>query len=161
MGSCSIPEPPLEFRQDPQSQPTTVPTAEAKRRLYTLWPGANRFFCFGRCITGPRRDIKYTILMWSCILGCSLAYCALAVPILWFKVSVIFPCFSVILLLLSILFFLLTTCSDPGIIPRAEVFQLFGSVPGQFVEQPEGRRNDRVWCSTCHILRPPRASHCA
>lgn len=85
------------------------------------------------------------------------------------------------ILFLSTVFFLIAACfADPGVIPRREVILALGSGPalekklgydvlggpGECINghkpvpldlQLKGYR----WCSTCHIIRPPRASHCA
>ena len=143
--------------------------------LYEIWPGQNRFCCFGRCVTGTKRDLKYTILSWIIILAFTVLYFVFAVPPLMSSVTVLIPIISGILFLLTVTFFLLTSLSDPGIIPRREIFELFGEVPLKYTARvfdqyltgpitPEKQTeilNAFKYCPTCKIFRPPRASHCA
>jgi hypothetical protein len=52
-------------------------------------------------------------------------------------------------------FLILSTLTDPGIIPRREVLQAIGVEAKGLI----GEANKR-WCKTCEINRPPRTSHC-
>ena len=164
---------PLHFRLEKTEDTHDL---HQNKRLYEIWTGKNRFYCCGRCITGPRRDLKFSLLTWGIILTFTVVYAVLAVPTLVLSVSIIFPCFSAGLLILTMLFFLLAALSDPGIIPRKELFELFGPVPEQYTAKifdhyisaqqaitPERNRNILKafkYCPTCRIFRPPRASHC-
>lgn len=145
------------------------------RRVYEVWPGRNRFCCFGRCISGPTGDCKYVLITWGTILGFSLLYFVMVVPTLTSSLLVYIPVFSGVLFVLTVVFFLLTSLSDPGIIPRKELFELFGPVPLQYtsrvveeyfkherptLEQLNEFHKVSKLCPTCRIQRPPRASHC-
>lgn len=146
------------------------------RRLYEIWPGQNRFCCSGRCILGRTSDCKYALVTWVIILGISLLYFIVVAPKLIASILYFIPIFSGTFLLLTLIFFLLTALSDPGIIPRKEMFELFGSVPDQYTSKiiEEYLMEDQVpsmeklnelrkifkYCTTCKIYRPPRASHC-
>lgn len=146
-------------------------------KLYEVWPGKNQFLCRGQCITGPRSNLIHVILMWTLIFGVSVTYFVLAVPYLTSNLTKLFPAITSTLLLFTCAFFLLTSCCDPGIIPRKEIFELFGSVPEQFttkvfdrymqahVLMSQEEKNKIIqafkYCRTCRIFRPPRASHCA
>ena len=62
----------------------------------------------------------------------------------------------------TIFWFLVTTFSDPGILPRNT------EAPGRpapplYRERidDEGAIVTDTWCHTCRIYRPPRASHCS
>lgn len=147
------------------------------KRLYEIWPGKNRFHCHGRCMTGPWSDIWYLLITWAILIGVSTVYFVLAVPFLTGKLTAIFPLFSGILCLLTFTFFTMTAYCDPGIIPRKEIFELFGTVPSRFtakaldqyihahspmtIEEKNNAIQAFKYCSTCRIFRPPRASHCA
>ena len=70
------------------------------------------------------------------------------------------PLVATFLLLLSTTFMTLTSCSNPGIIPRPSVeksAQLRGPPPAVIIN---GMRVQTKFCHVCGIVRPPRASHC-
>jgi len=91
------------------------------------------------------------------------------------------PAAVLMVFLMTTGFLLAACCSDPGIIPRREVilatksaeileerlgydalasqYAKGGSSEGPSLPQDLTRRGFR-WCRTCHIVRPPRASHC-
>jgi len=145
-------------------------------RVYEIWPGQNRFCCKGKCIFGRASDCKYILITWGIILIFTILYCVIIVPTLITSKTLFIPIFSGVFFLLTIIFFLLTSLSDPGIIPRKEMFELFGPVPEQYTLKiiEEYLKQDLMptidklnelhrtfkFCTTCRIHRPPRASHC-
>ncbi|CAJ1379840.1 unnamed protein product [Effrenium voratum] len=137
-----------------------------------------RFCCCGRCVTGPDIDLWYNLCTWSFILIPSFLYFALCSQYLWEKVSPWLPIFTAAVLLATIAFLLLTSCTDPGILPRQRLrMRLPGlenevartlALPDDCVadgmmppvlsdlRQTQGYR----FCHTCEVIRPPRTSHC-
>ncbi len=88
---------------------------ETQKRLYEIWPGRNRFCCFGRCITGTSRDLRFTLLSWGLIIAFTVVYGVLAIPTLISSVNIMYPCFSAVLFVLTVVFFLRALhCQDPG-----------------------------------------------
>ncbi|CAE8634539.1 unnamed protein product [Polarella glacialis] len=132
-------------------------------------------------MTGPIIDRWYNLCAWSSILIPSGLFFFKCSGYLWENVSMWLPVLTGLLLLSTIFFLLLTSCTDPGILPRRE---LRVAVPGLEEEvvasvgtscpisvdpvtselvcelteqqQVQGFR----WCTTCMVVRPPRTSHC-
>jgi palmitoyltransferase ZDHHC9/14/18 len=60
---------------------------------------------------------------------------------------------SLVLLAVGTVTLLLTTFTDPGIIPRCSTQTLIQSMPLEVKDKMN-------YCPTCNIIRPPRAKHC-
>lgn len=155
------------------------------KRLYQVWKGSNRFLCGGRLVFGP--DAASLFLSAFLIVGPALAF--LIKMYLKIKdkntkrVEEGYPIIIVGLMLtvVDLLFLLLTSSRDPGMLPR-------NSVPPESEEAFDGatpsiewvngrtpnlklpRTKDMVvnghsvkvkYCDTCLLYRPPRASHCS
>lgn len=152
-------------------------------RVYQMWPyfgGRNRFICGGRCITGPVADCGYNSCAWSFILIPSFLYFVICGPYLWEQVNPWLPILTGMILLSTITFLLLTSCTDPGIIPRHALQQAVAGLEEEVTAAtgaPSARpdtdtaefvvsiseqqtREGYRWCPACKIVRPPRASHC-
>lgn len=154
-----------------------MPTPKMEHRVFEIWPGKNQFSCGGKCITGPTSDLKYMVGTWLIIITISAIYFIIPAPSLAESFTICYPLISAFLLILSVIFLLITKYMDPGIIPRKEIFEIYGSIPEKFTakvfEQYAGcgnklsseEKNSIIqafeYCTTCKIFRPPRASHCA
>ena len=83
-------------------------------------------------------------------------------PVLMAKTSFVFLLLVALFWLLAVFLFLLSACTDPGIIKKLEPMP---QLPEEFhteflVETVNGVSVQRKWCSTCNLYRPLRAHHC-
>mmetsp|Transcript_22760 Transcript_22760/g.40938 ORF Transcript_22760/g.40938 Transcript_22760/m.40938 type:complete len:281 (-) Transcript_22760:771-1613(-) len=138
-----------------------VDTSELKP-LWRLWPGKNRFCCKGYFILGPKSDLYHSILTITLAGIFSFLFIIFVIPFL-VKVSACLPVIGVILILVTIVLYCCTALTDPGIIPRKQVFELFGPVPEEFESVIESLNEGCIpykFCQTCAIFRPPKSHHC-
>ncbi|CAJ1424460.1 unnamed protein product [Effrenium voratum] len=135
----------------------------------------NRPFC---TILGPANCFAWVCIMIPCSL-----YFTLALPYYWSEVHPLLPLVALFFFLLTVGCLLAACLSDPGILPRREVILATGvaqklceelgyNILGDPVEgwdgegeritiPPELKSQGYRWCTTCRIVRPPRASHCS
>ncbi len=129
--------------------------------------GRSRVYCGGVCVGGPNRTgVVGTSLI---LLVPTVAYAACLAPWLlthgvWY-VGVL----PLITLPLTGALLLVTSCTDPGIIPRRVVrsgdaeaaaeSKTLLHVARNTAERTEFETTHK-YCDTCHIFRPDRASHC-
>jgi palmitoyltransferase ZDHHC9/14/18 len=149
-------------------------------RQYESWPGNQRFLCGGYLMLGPSIDWPYNLCAWSSILVPSVCYFCYAAPALWAHSGPLLPLFTGYMLLATLLCLCLTSCSDPGFIPRqagqarplahASTDGPEGAVAIGSPRGLAGRQRRIVtelgptlftWCHTCEIWRPPKAHHCS
>eukprot|EP00163_Fabomonas_tropica_P009430 TRINITY_DN1922_c0_g2_i1.p1 TRINITY_DN1922_c0_g2~~TRINITY_DN1922_c0_g2_i1.p1 ORF type:complete len:220 (+),score=28.39 TRINITY_DN1922_c0_g2_i1:277-936(+) len=140
--------------------------AETKR-LFETWPGNNVFLCGGRLVLGP--DLKSLGFTLALISIPSLLFFIFPARDLIDRLSVAIILVWAFLNVFTLLSLGLTSCSDPGIIPRnkqapEEDSREYGSSPYEprFKEEVvNGTTIRRKFCETCLLYRPPRASHCS
>ncbi|XP_057437857.1 probable protein S-acyltransferase 4 [Lotus japonicus] len=155
------------------------------RRLYQVWRGSNKFLCGGRLVFGP--DVGSLFLTTFLIAAPAIAFCVkLYLKIKngkasdeahWYPVLIV----GSVLTVLDLIFLLLTSGRDPGIVPRnskpPELDEAF-DMPTPSMEWISGttphlklpRTKDVIvnghtvkvkFCDTCLLYRPPRTSHCS
>jgi len=152
-------------------------------RIYEVWHqvgGRNQFLCRGRCITGPKIDFWYNCCAWSFIVVPTIFYFVFCSEYLWHHVNRLLPVLTACIFTATVVFMLLTSCTDPGIIPRhtlqavvngleQEVAEATGTPPldmDAITAEPVcvlTQQQDEMgfrWCPSCKVVRPPRASHC-
>lgn len=140
---------------DTSQKPDT--SSPAHKRLYEIWPGKNQFFFKGHLMLGPAKEFKKSISTLSVLFFLETFFILFICPYLWFKVTKIIPVLSLQLFFASIFFMIQTMSTDPGIIPRREIFETFGNLPEIFAN--EGLDNKK-FCKTCKVFKPKRSSHC-
>lgn len=139
-----------------------------------------RFRCGGRCVQGPPHvDFAFNVFTWTAIALPSAFYFTECLPFLW-SYNPYVPGMTAVLLVVCVILLLLTSFSDPGIIPRhalrlmvdgleKEVVMVIG-YEGFPVDIRSGERDPNLmaqlepagyrWCPFCRMIQPPRAKHC-
>ncbi len=157
-------------------------------KLYEKWPGKNHFFIKGLLMTGPSQDIPRFLLMNFGFFLSGFTNFFIIGAFLWECIHPILPILSLIIFILTIFLIFLCTFTDPGIIPRKNVFEIANKpIPRLYdkntiletlkkkfsnVYNDDERNYIYVtsetthdiyifkYCKTCEIFRPPKASHC-
>lgn len=174
----------MQMGSSPHSSATVAHTMKP-RRLYQVWRGGNKFFCGGRLVFGP--DVGSVFLTTFLIAGPAIAFCAKTYLRIkhgnasdhahWIPVLIV----GSVLTVLDLIFLLMTSGRDPGIVPRnsrpPEYDEAF-DMPTPSMEWINGttphlklpRTKDVIvnghtvkvkFCDTCLLYRPPRTSHCS
>lgn len=169
-------------------QPRVVTGFSRQPRVYEVWPhfggaqigGQNRFCCWGRCVTGPKIDLWYNICAWCFLVVPTALYFVFCGQWLWEHVSPALPLLTLAVFVVNIIFLLLTSCTDPGILPRYKLQQAVHGLEEEVrkacgVQPPDinpitlepldpiTQAQFEVgykWCTSCKVVRPPRCSHC-
>ena len=92
-------------------------------KLYEAWPGSNRFYC-NYCITGPIRDCAANSCWYVCAIIVLILYSIFIVGVVWEKVTPALPILFYLSVIITTLFLNLTSCTDPGIIPRKAIIEV-------------------------------------
>ncbi|CAD7967107.1 unnamed protein product [Amoebophrya sp. A25] len=107
--------------------------------LFEVWHllgPSSRFVCGGRCFTGPRQDQAYTLCAWGWIAAPSLFYFLVCAPQLWHSGDLAFLAVATLCLLVcTAVLFLLTACTDPGVVPRRTVQDAVPGLAEQILDQ--------------------------
>eukprot|EP00252_Welwitschia_mirabilis_P017074 TRINITY_DN37950_c0_g1_i1.p1 TRINITY_DN37950_c0_g1~~TRINITY_DN37950_c0_g1_i1.p1 ORF type:complete len:446 (+),score=15.62 TRINITY_DN37950_c0_g1_i1:154-1491(+) len=155
---------------------------QEEKRVYQAWKGSN-IFCFGgRLIFGP--DVRSLFLTIFLILAPTILFCAQ----IGRKLLDMFPVYAGVLILIIpavlaayiMVLLILTSGTDPGIIPRnphppepEEGYEINRMTPDSGHSQTHPRlprTKDLIvngyavkvkYCDTCMLYRPPRCSHCS
>ncbi|CAG7729658.1 unnamed protein product [Allacma fusca] len=139
-------------------------------RKWEYFPGKNKFYFNGRLMTAP--SIRFCMLSFFLILVTFVLFTIFDGPFLAKELTIAIPIIGFVLFFLVMVNMFKTSCSDPGILPRASAQE------SEFIEKsyasahglrPPPRTKDIVvngqtikskYCFTCKMFRPPRASHC-
>lgn len=148
------------------------------RQLYEVWPSRNSFFCRGFCMTGGTNECcAPNICIWSFIMVPCSAYFYFVFPSLLRSGAYPLALATLGVFLVTTSLLVLTSCTDPGIVPRRQVilatksqdslketlgYDVMGVVldAGELGVPKNLWQQGYRWCRTCKIVRPPRSSHC-
>ncbi|GAV74711.1 zf-DHHC domain-containing protein [Cephalotus follicularis] len=145
---------------------------------YKAWKGSNIFLCHGRLIFGPdARSLFFTVFL---IVAPIVIFCVFVARKLmndFHHRGILIMVVVVVLTLCDMIFLLLTSGRDPGIIPRnaqppePEGYEGLNDLgPGQTPQlrlpctkdvDVNGITFKIKYCDTCMLYRPPRCSHCS
>ena len=133
-------------------------------KVFEIWPGRNRFCCKGHCITGPLSDCAANSCYYVVAILIMVPYYIFLAPKLWNDITPALPICTSVCLALSLTFYLLTSCTDPGIIPRRALLERKREEFQDLLmpnANPNNVRGERKFCDTCLVFRPLKASHCS
>ena len=85
-------------------------------KIYEIFPSTNRFY-LNCCVAGPSKDIPGMIYIYCCSLGIVIPFCVFVVGENW-GVNPALPIIFLFCIFLMYFFMYLTSCTNPGIIPR-------------------------------------------
>nr|CCA30177.1 hypothetical protein NCLIV_069490 [Neospora caninum Liverpool]CEL71292.1 TPA: hypothetical protein BN1204_069490 [Neospora caninum Liverpool] len=110
--------------------------------------------CIAKGVESPGEPDRRTALVsLGMILIPSVAFMIWTSPWFYSHFGVAVPLTQALLVLFTVYFFLITACSDPGILPRH---------PPRYQDVVINGNSIRLkFCTTCNIYRPPRSVHCA
>eukprot|EP01083_Nonionella_stella_P058986 154406_1 len=129
-----------------------------KKRVFEVWPGRNSPLCGGACLFGPHQYwFSFTLFLLVVNSALFIYFTALRIHLALVIFLTVISTGTAILLLV-------TTFTEPGIIPRAPKGTFCPQNENPYLNAPkievEGRLFALSYCSTCHIYRPPRTKHC-
>lgn len=136
-------------------------------QIRNLWEAKNRFWCSGRFIRGPKSDNRAKYCYWIIFAAVKLLYFLVIAPYVCIHISYFLVIFTSGMFIMAIVFSIITSLSDPGIIPRYPILRAInnGIVPEKFAKPwsdlkvEEKNAKSRFW-KTWKIWKPARSSHC-
>ncbi|CAG9330300.1 unnamed protein product [Blepharisma stoltei] len=140
----------------------SLPPELFNKYLWELWPGNNRFLFKGKFMLGPHCDNLHFYCTIAVLIVIPSGFFLLIANYLWENVSIVIPILSGYTYVACICFYFLTVFTEPGIIPRRNVFEALGGVPKEFTADVIFTEDGPLYkfCQTCEIYRPPRSHHC-
>ena len=134
----------------------------AKRMLintYKYWEGDNYFPLHSHIIYGPC-SFRPTLLT-TCIMTIhTVLFLSYSSKYFIDNLTVAIPIICIILYIISFIFLMLCSFTDPGIIRRFYFSDLFSPIRKEVKILQLGYLRNYKYCGTCGIIRPIRSTHC-
>ncbi|TIB12692.1 hypothetical protein E3P92_02504 [Wallemia ichthyophaga] len=148
--------PPPDF----SSSPRTIPIRRNNRLLrnYQLSPANLRFCCSGHIVTSKDNPIPFICSIFLVLAIPAVFFGRIGVD-LWYTLSPAVPIIAAYLTLLVWCSMFKTAFADPGVLPVDIDKNAVDTFPRD-VSLRHTHFLSLKYCETCHIYRPPRASHC-
>ena len=94
--------------------------------LYHVWPGRNQFLC-KTFMVGPAADCGPNLCWYICAALVVILYSLFVLPTIWEKVTPALAIIFYLSVIFTTIFYNLTACTDPGIIPRRPILEYYGT----------------------------------
>ncbi|OMJ74390.1 hypothetical protein SteCoe_26683 [Stentor coeruleus] len=108
-------------------------------------------------MAGPKSDLLYYIPSIVTLVVIPNTFFIFVAPYVWQKVTVAVPILSGILYFLTLCTYILTTFTDPGIIPRKTIAEILDHNSSSIDIM---NTDMSKYCNTCQIFKPRRSHHC-
>lgn len=102
------------------------PLNASKRSIYQVWPGNNRFWFGGRCVSGPWSDLSAQSCIFAMVGGGAAVYYLSIAGNFTSGLKLLMPISFTLNLVAVIILYLLTHLTDPGFLPRRHFLQVPG-----------------------------------
>lgn len=125
--------------------------AASQKQLWEVWPGKNRFFLKGKIMMGPRSDLPYYFSTFFTIISIPCIFFIFISSYLIYQEKLPLAVIDLVLYLLTLCFYFLASCTDPGIVPRRHISRALNI---------ESESEEFRMCTTCYTYRSKRSHHC-
>eukprot|EP00451_Oxyrrhis_marina_P008745 CAMPEP_0204324726 /NCGR_PEP_ID=MMETSP0469-20131031/10458_1 /ASSEMBLY_ACC=CAM_ASM_000384 /TAXON_ID=2969 /ORGANISM="Oxyrrhis marina" /LENGTH=361 /DNA_ID=CAMNT_0051306437 /DNA_START=75 /DNA_END=1160 /DNA_ORIENTATION=- len=148
-----------------------APTSSSSQKTFAVrrQMGNTRFLCGGRLTIGADCG-AFAVGAWVMIVLPSILF-HVNTAVYFFDDTPVVITIGLVLTVISVVSFVCTVFSDPGVLPRREdPKETFDEAAHLSRRQSPPRTQNVIvhgnavtlkWCHTCNIYRPPRSSHCS
>lgn len=126
--------------------------------LWEVWPGKNRFCCKGKCMMGPKSDLKYLFPSVAILFIVPNMFFVIVSPYIWTNVSYSIPILSGVTYVTTVTFYFLTCFTEPGILPRKSIIEATSNNTTDLNDLMNIDMNK--FCTTCQIYGSACSHHC-
>mmetsp|Transcript_1891 Transcript_1891/g.4175 ORF Transcript_1891/g.4175 Transcript_1891/m.4175 type:complete len:296 (-) Transcript_1891:1137-2024(-) len=122
------------------------------------WPGTSRIYCKGSLVKGPKA--QWIVVTCVMIAGPPISFLATIAHELAEELdSLSLTALCLLLTVFNLIATVKVATSNPGFLPRST--SIYKSESVGYIIPIRGTCMKLKYCRTCHIIRPPRATHCS